>query len=156
MKAGAVIGLGLAVFAMVQSADAATKKGVTLGPEEIVAARRAAMMMSAATFGSLRAQANAEDLKRAGFPAHGLNEWAKAIPSMFPAGTDTAPTEALPAVWSDRAGFEMAAQSMAAATASLGQAAAVNDKAAYATALDQIGKACSGCHDKYRKEQEKR
>lgn len=158
MKTAAAIAIGVGVLAALYGAHAAPKKeaGVAMAPGGIVEARRAAMMMSAATFGALKAQANAEDLKRAAFPANGLNAWAKAIPAMFPAGTNVAPTEALPALWSDRAGFEAAARDFAAATGALAKAAAANDKPAYAAALDQVGKGCSGCHDKYRKPEEKR
>ena len=155
MKRVAAAGLVMTLPIALQAAGAASQKGVSMPPVQIVAVRRAAMMMSGATLGTLRAQANAEDLKRAAFPARGLAEWAKAIPSMFPAGTDVPPTEALPALWSDRAGFAASAQMFGDATASLAQAAAANDKAAYAAALERVGKGCSGCHDKYRKEQQR-
>jgi cytochrome c556 len=155
MKTGVAIGLAVAAFAAMQGADAAPKKGVLLAPEDIVSARHAAMMMSSSAFGALKAQANAEDLKRANFPAHALAHWAKAIPAMFPQGTDIPPTDALPAVWSDRAGYDAAAKSFVTATDAVTQAVAANDKTAYAAALDQVGKACSACHDKYRKAEEK-
>jgi len=155
MKSVAAIGLAIAAFAVIQGADAAPKKGVAIAPEEIVGARHAAMMMSSSAFGALKAQANADDLKRANFPAHALAGWAKAIPAMFPAGTDIPPSDALPAVWSDRAGFDAASRDFATATAAVTQAVAANDKAAYTAALDQVGKACSACHDKYRKADEK-
>lgn len=138
------------------SVDAAPKAAGVMTPEQVVAARRAAMMMSGATFGMVRAQADAEDLKRARFPARGLAQWAKAIPSMFPAGTNVAGTEALPPVWADRAGFETASQALVAATERLAAAAEAGDKAAYAAAIEQTDQACSACHDKYRKEREKR
>lgn len=158
MKRVAIITAGVAVLALVQDAGAAPRlaSGVTMPAQDVVQARRAAMMMSGSALGTLKAQANAEDLKRAGFPARALNAWAKAIPGMFPPDTNVAPTEALPAVWTDRAGFEAAAQSFAAATDAAGKAAAANDKAAYTAGLDQVGKACSACHDKYRKPDEKR
>lgn len=155
MKTGLAIGLAFAAFAVIQSADAASNKGVSIAPGEIVGARHAAMMMSSSAFGALKAQANADDLKRANFPAHALAGWAKAIPAMFPEGTNIPPSMALPAVWSDRAGFNAAAQGFVMATTAVSQAVAANDKAAYAAALDQVGKACSACHDKYRKPDEK-
>jgi cytochrome c556 len=113
------------------------------------------MMMSSSAFGALKAQASADDLKRANFPAHALAGWARAIPAMFPEGTDIPPSDALPALWSDRAGFNAAAEGFVVATTAVNQAVAANDKVAYRAALDQVGKACSACHDKYRKPEEK-
>jgi cytochrome c556 len=156
MKSRTIIGIAIGVFAAFQSASAASEKSVPMPAAQLVEARHAAMMMSGAALGALKAQANAEDLKRAGFPAHGLNAWAKAIPGMFPPGTDLPSSHALPAVWTDRPGFEAAAQAFVTATAALGPAIAANDKAAYTAALDRVGKACSACHDKYRKPDEKR
>ena len=157
MKRVVIIGAAVAVLALVQAAGAAPKRAATVKvpPLAIVEGRHAAMMMSSSAFGAMRAQANADDLKRAVRPAQALNLWAKAIPGMFTAGTNVPPTDALPAVWTDRAGFDAAAQTYVAATAAAVQAATANDKTAFAAALDQVGKSCSACHDKYRKAEEK-
>lgn len=157
MKTGAAIGIGVAVLAALYAASAGAKRqgAVALPPQQVVEARHAAMMMSAATLGTLKAQTNAADLKRAVFPAQGLNAWAKAIPGMFPPGTNVPPTEALPALWTDRAGFDAAAKDFASATDAVVEAAAANDKAAYAAALDRVDESCKSCHDKYRKMEER-
>ncbi|MBA2918933.1 hypothetical protein GON01_13605 [Sphingomonas sp. MAH-20] len=156
MKAGAVIGIAIGIFAAFGTARAAPRGGLSVPADQVVAARRAAMAMSGVTLAALKAQAGAEDLKRAGFPARGLDAWAKALPGMFPPGSDMTSSEALPAVWADRAGFDAAARSFVTATAALAPAISANDKAAYTAALDQVDKTCSACHDKYRKPREKR
>jgi HAD superfamily hydrolase (TIGR01484 family) len=54
---------------------------------------------------------------------------------LTPPGTDKGETKPLPALWSDRAGFEKADADVVAATESLVAAAQANDAAAFATAL---------------------
>ena len=69
---------------------------------------------------------------------------------LFPAGTETgADTEAAPAIWEDRVGFEAALQDFLDATAVAinAEAQTVEDaKPVYGP----IFKTCKGCHDKYR------
>ncbi|HEX8584627.1 MAG TPA: cytochrome c [Allosphingosinicella sp.] len=123
------------------------------GPAETVAARQAAFNLTAATFGAMRAAAESgADLKPLTFGARGLNRWATAIPGMFPPGTDLPASRALPAVWSDRTGFEARAAGFQAATAQLLAAASANDKPAFAAAVKATGAACGACHTTYRAE----
>ena len=56
-------------------------------------------------------------------PARALARWARTLPTMFPAGTNLPISKALPAVWSDRAGFEARAAAYAAAAQALAEAA---------------------------------
>ncbi len=108
------------------------------------------MMMSGALVGSMKAAlARGDDVKTLAFPARALGRWAKALPGMFPAGSEGG--DAAPAVWSDRAGFEAKAAAYAAATAKLGDAAKAGDPAAFGAALGEVGAACGGCHETYKK-----
>ena len=72
------------------------------------------------------------------------------LPAMFPAGSDSGPTRALPAVWSDRAGFDRAAANMVTALGALRTAAASGDVAATTAAFGQAGATCGACHRTYR------
>jgi len=72
-----------------------------------------------------------------------------AFVKMFPPGSDK-DTKALPAVWTDMAGFQAASKAADAAYDKLAAAAGSGDQAALATAFADTGKACGACHDKFR------
>ncbi len=72
------------------------------------------------------------------------------VPALFPPGSDQGETRALPAIWSDRAGFEAAAGGAAAAAAKLQQAMAGGDTSAAAGAFRELGASCGTCHRGYR------
>lgn len=78
---------------------------------------------------------------------HGLLE---VIPTLFPPDLATGDTKALPAVWSDRAGFETAARNALAASGKLEQAASSGDRAATVQAFREMGASCGGCHRSFR------
>lgn len=133
----------------VESARAAP----TLTPDQVVAARQAAFNLSAPTFGGMRAAVESGgDVKPQAFAARGLARWAQALPTMFPEGTQLASSRALPAIWTDRAGFDARAAAFQSATASLAAAAQAGDKAAFAAAYKATGESCGSCHDAYRAE----
>ena len=112
----------------------------------IIAGRQAAFDMSAQLFGGLRAVAPDADVKPVAGRAKALGAWARALPGLFPVGSDVGKTTAGPAIWTDRAGFEKAAANYADAVDKLTMAADANDKAAYAAALPAVGAACGACH----------
>jgi cytochrome c556 len=71
------------------------------------------------------------------------------LPPLFPPGS-TEGSKALPAVWSDRAGFEQAAATATEAAAKLATAAGAGDASATATAFREVAGSCGGCHRSYR------
>jgi cytochrome c556 len=73
-----------------------------------------------------------------------------AFDKLFPAGSDKGDTKALPAVWTDWAGFQAASKNADAAFDKLATAAGSGDQAALAAAFADAGKACGACHDKFR------
>ena len=96
---------------------------------DAIAARQASLDMSSITFRSMGdAMKAGHEAKSQGYPAAALAKWAKALPRMFPPGTGEGETsaisQALPAIWKDRAGFDQAAANYAAATARLAALAA--------------------------------
>jgi cytochrome c556 len=122
---------------------------------DAIAARQASLDMSSITFRSMGDAMKAErEAKSQGYPAAALAKWAKALPRMFPAGTGqgetSASSQALPAIWRDRAGFDQAAANYAAATARLAALAAANDTAGFTKQLDEVNQACSSCHTRYK------
>jgi cytochrome c556 len=72
------------------------------------------------------------------------------LPALFPAGSGTGETRALPAIWTDNAGFVQANTNMVTALTALRTAAAAGDVAATTAAFNQAGATCGGCHRPYR------
>ncbi len=72
-----------------------------------------------------------------------------AFVKMFPAGSDKGETRALPAIWTDWAGFEAASKNADMAYDKLATAAGSGNAEALATAFADTGKACGACHQKF-------
>ena len=72
-----------------------------------------------------------------------------AFVKMFPAGSDKGETRALPAIWTDWAGFEAASKNADMAFDKLATAAGSGNAEALATAFADAGKACGACHQKF-------
>lgn len=147
MKRLAAFALAGAVLAGPGAAQAPT----ALTSEQTIAARQSAFMLSGAAFGSMKAAIDAGgDVNHQAFAARSIARWAKTLASMFPAGTNVAPSKAKPEVWTDRAGFEAAAADYAAAADKLVALAQANDKAGFAAQWTETRNACQACHDKFR------
>lgn len=71
---------------------------------------------------------------------------------LFPAGTATGDTDALPLIWQEQEKFAQLLKSGEKSTADLRTAVAAGDKAATMKAFKAVGESCKGCHDRYRKE----
>jgi cytochrome c556 len=123
--------------------------------QDVIAARQASLDMSVITFRSMGdAMKAGNEAKSQGFQAAVLAKWAKILPQMFPPGTGkgetSANTQALPAIWKDRAGFDKAAANYAAATARLASLATTNDTAGFTKQLEEVNQACTFCHAHYK------
>ena len=121
----------------------------------VIAARQASLDMSSITFRSMvKAMEAGTDPKSLGYPAAALAKWAKALPGMFPSGTGQGETsvfsQALPAIWRDRAGFEQAAANYADATRRLVALAQEADKEGFTKQLEEVNQACASCHSRYK------
>jgi cytochrome c556 len=122
---------------------------------DAIAARQASLDMSSITFHSMgEAMKAGNEAKSVGYPAAALAKWAKALPRMFPPGTGEGETsvfsQALPAIWKDRAGFDQAAANYAAATTRLAALAGANDTAGFTKQLEEVNQACGACHARYK------
>lgn len=135
--------------------DAAT---VTAAPaqmsaEQIVSARRAGMMLSGSNMGAIKGAIDrAEDPKTMTFAANALVAWSKALPGLFPAGSQTAQSKAKAEIWSDRAGFDGVAKSFTDDALLLRDYAKAGDAASFATQWTKLRSNCAACHDKYKSE----
>ena len=143
-----------AVLAMVLAGlfgAAAQADEVELAPSTLVAIRQAGYDLQFANMGDMKraVEAGVTEVKPFKPNAEAILAWSKVIPALFPKGTDKN-TKALPAIWSDRAGFEKAAATLSAAAESLVKAADANDPGAFVAAFKATADACGGCHRPYR------
>jgi len=121
-----------------------------VSPEAIIAARQAGYDLMSGTAGQMKAAVAAgTSVKIFSDSADAMVKWAKAIPAMFPPGTDKG-TKALPEIWSDAAGFAKAAGELQAKATVLAAAAKADDVAAFKTAFGETAATCGGCHKTYR------
>ena len=127
--------------------------GVTMAAEDIVATRRAGYFLSTQAVGQIKAGIEeGGDLRRTRAGAMMLANWAKAIPTLFPEGTDLESSRALSTVWSDRPGFEARAVAYREAALNLAETAATGDREASNSAFMAMAGTCHACHQTYREE----
>ncbi|MEM8752259.1 MAG: cytochrome c [Pseudomonadota bacterium] len=77
-----------------------------------------------------------------------LSAEGAAARDLFPEGSMAHPSEALPAIWTDRAGFDAILEDLVAAAAKM--EAAADDEAAAMAAAEEVAATCKACHEKYR------
>jgi cytochrome c556 len=119
--------------------------------DQLIAARQAGFKLQGAAFGGMKAVIDAKgDVKTQAFAASAVAGWARALPGLFPAGSDGGMTKALPTIWSDRAGFEKAAATLATEAGKLADLAKAGDQPGFAAQWVVVRGACSACHDTYR------
>ncbi len=70
----------------------------------------------------------------------------------FIPGSDKGDTKAKPEIWSNEAKFKTAAETVDKAVDALGVAAKAGSLDQVKVAFGDVGKACKGCHDEFRKE----
>ena len=141
----ALAGSVLLLVSVAASANGAAPADAT----GVIKGRESGMLMSAALMGSLKGAIDrGDEVKPLAFAARSISNWAAAIPGMFPAGSEGG--EALPTVWSDRAGFEAEAAKYKAAADRLAAAAGAGDKAAFAAAFGEVRASCASCHAAYK------
>ncbi len=101
----------LAVLAVVLGGGVAARAD---GPDPIET-RQAGQDLLAGTYAGIRAVVAAKgDVKTLENPAKAMARWIRQFPTQFPKGSEEGHnTKALPAVWSDTAGFQKAANDLA-------------------------------------------
>lgn len=128
---------------------AAGGAGVSMPAADIIAGRKAGMLMSASSIGGMKAALDrGDDPKSLTFAATGLAAWGKATGGQFPKGSEGG--EAKATIWSDAAGFKAAADQYATDTAALVEAAKSGDKAKFTENWGKVRGNCAACHGKYK------
>ena len=73
---------------------------------------------------------------------------------LFPEGSDFGDTRALPAIWEKPDEFTKVVQAIRSASAALADAGKGGDMEAVRAAFGGLGKACKGCHEKFREKKQ--
>jgi cytochrome c556 len=114
--------------------------------------RQAGQDLLSGDFAGIRAVVAAKgDLKTLEKPAQAMARWMRQFPSQFPPGSEKGhDTKALPAVWSDSAGFKKAADEFAADADKLAELARAGNAEGVASQVKVVADACGACHRNYR------
>ena len=118
---------------------------------DVVAARRDGLKGIARQMEGIKAVVDQRgDTRTTGAGIAEMIGFFEGFPARFPAGSGSGDTRALPAIWSDRAGFETANTNMLTQLRALQAAANTGDQAAFGAAFQQTGATCGACHRPYR------
>ncbi len=122
-------------------------------PENIIKYRRNVMKAVGGNMGNLAmvAKGNFSFTGNLVANARGIRVGLGMAAPLFPEGTETGETNALPKLWEDKAGFEAALRDSIAAADDMIAAAETGDMPTIIGALQALGKTCGGCHKPYRK-----
>ncbi len=139
------LGAGLAIDAAAQAK-----------PEVLVKQRQAVMTLQGKYFGPMAAMAQGKapyDAKIVQRNAGYLETLSKMPWDGFQESTKGQKSAALPAIWEKSAEFKQAAEHLQSETAKLAQLSKGGDEAAVKAQIGATGKACGGCHEKFREKQ---
>jgi len=138
----------LAVAAMALTlAAAAHAEGL-----DVIKIRQAGQDLVLGDFAGIRAVVMLKgDVKTLQKPALALARWMTDFPEMFPPGSDKGDnTKALPAIWTDNAGFRKDAANFVEAANALAESAKAGDATGVAKQIQSVSDACSACHHAFR------
>ena len=121
-------------------------------PMDPIETRQAGQDLLAGDFGGIQAVVALKgDVTKLENPAKAMARWIRQFPSQFPKGSETGHgTKALPAIWTDFAGFTKVAEDFAVASDKLAELAKAGDAAALPAQIKVVGDACGACHRTYR------
>lgn len=142
--------LWMAALGIVAVAGTALAQGGLMG--DVIAQRRAGLKRMGGHMDAMKAVVDSSgDVRPLAERVDDMIAWYRQMPGLFPPGSDRGDTKALPAIWSDRNGFETANGNMLRQLDLLKAAAAAGDAAGFATAFKATGpQFCGGCHRQYR------
>ncbi len=124
-------------------------------PEDAAKYRQSVMFLQGQHAGRINAQLKSDkpDLKAIYDNAIILDMTDKLFLTAFTPGSDmVANTRAKPEVWTDQAKFKERGEKLNVEVGRLLAAAKGNDLAATRAAFGDVGKACKGCHDEFRRD----
>ncbi len=121
-------------------------------PEDTIKYRQNVMKANGAHMSAISAilQGKVDYKKQLADHAKAVENINKDIPSLFPNGTNTGNTKALPAIWDNRAEFEKRANDAKQKSAAFAKAAMTADAQAK---FKELSETCKSCHKDFRKEE---
>jgi cytochrome c556 len=142
-------------FATVAGLAAAQPAVPPPAPADYAQIRQASVDMSVILRDEMnRAMKEGRDAESQAYAAYAFARWTHVLPTLFPTGSGPgetrAPTQAKPAVWTDRPGFLKAAANFAAAADKLSELAKANDTEGFKIQLVALQQACDACHAPYK------
>lgn len=119
---------------------------------DVIAARRDGLKGIARQMEGIKAVVDQRgDPRSTGAGIAEMLSFFEGLPARFPAGSGSGDTRALPAIWTERAGFEAANANMVTRLRALQAAANSGDQAAFGVAFQQTGATCDACHRPYQR-----
>ncbi len=127
-------------------------------PEDIIKYRRNVMKANGAHAAAINAilQGKVDYKNQLADHAKALENIFKDIPSIFPKGSESGDTKALPAVWDNRAEFEKRAGDAKQKSAEFAKAVMTGDTQVYSAKFKELGETCKSCHKDFRKEEKEK
>jgi cytochrome c556 len=119
---------------------------------DVIEIRQTGMDLVSGDFAGIRAVVAAKgDVKTLENPSKAISRYLRLHPTLFPKGSEQGHnTKALPAIWSDTAGFEKVAGETADAAMKMAEFAKAGDADGVAAQVKVVGDGCSACHRTYR------
>lgn len=141
MKSGVIAGVAMALLGLAGGALA----------QDVITQRREGMRTEGRQMEAIKAVIDARgDTRPLVERVDTIASFYRDLQALYPAGSGTGATRALPTIWTDPAGFEAARNTIVAALGTLRTAAASGDLAATQAAFGQVGAACAACHRAFR------
>jgi cytochrome c556 len=149
-----IIAVASTAILTADAASLAASQTTGLSLDQLVELRQTGFQMSVMTMTEMKlAGQQGADVRKQYYAASSLERWARAMPGLFPSGTNKGATahdnHASIQIWQDRPGFERAATAYAADAAKLRDIARAGDANAFAEQLRAVGRDCDSCHYDY-------
>jgi cytochrome c556 len=119
---------------------------------DVIEKRQNAMKGNSADAKAIKAAVESKDYATIETKAKDIMGTAEKIPGLFPKGSTTGKTKALPAIWEKSDDFAKAAKNLGTAAGELAAAAKAKDEAAVGEKVKAVSGACGGCHKAFRAE----
>ena len=142
--------IAVAVFALIMLPTAEHAAHAHQGATGIVKERMDEFQKARGQMKQIRRALESQDFAAIATLSDDMMPWAHNMAEAFPEGSDIAPSEALPAIWQDKAGFAQAISDYGDAITALNLAAQSGENDAVRTGFKRLGSTCKSCHSTYR------